>query len=288
MNLDKSLKYAKKLLESYSHFHEFAEYSRSYLFTTEYINRYLRENSFNKDKALTILGSGDQIFNLVYLDVFNIDAFDINKLNYYNFYLKYAFILNLSFKEFKSLEHIISKDQYLPIFMNYLELCKNSMPFYVYRYYKELVYYEYSLNKSNGLRNLYLPSHTFFSSNLYLENENNYLKLQQKLKELKLRIYFDDISNIPKLVDGNYDLIILSNISDYLGSDKPLTLEEFKNYINTFKELLKKDGLLINYLYGLRSKFVIQNSTVRLEDLEINNVVKFWGNEGYLRIRKKM
>lgn len=292
INLEEALMHAKILLKDYSTKHEFHEYARSYLFTTEYINRYLAQNAFNKEKALTVVGSGDHVFNLVYHDVFNIDAFDINKLNYFTFWLKFALILNLSFKEFKTLEAYISKDAFLPYFLAFLDRSKSCMPKDVYLYFGSLVYFEYSLMyKSNGLKNLYLPSFsTLFASNSYLQNEEAYNELKSKLEKLNIRFYFEDVRTIPKIVSGEYDIVLLSNVSDYLGTiDNPLTYEEFRKYINSFLPLLNENGLIINYLYGLRHKHVIQNSLVTLDDLGRDNVVRFgygFSNEGYYRVRK--
>lgn len=292
VNLDDSLKHAKILLQDFSCIHEFSEYARSYLFTTEYINRYLKQNEFNKGRAVSLLASGDHIFNLALCDIYDIDTVDINRLNYFTFWLKFAFILNLSFSEFKSLEKIISRDSYLPYFLEFLERSKSCMPLDVYLYFKELVYFEYSLNKSNGLRNLFLPAyHSLFPSNLYLQNEQIYNELKRKLEKLNIKMYFQDIKTIPNILKGNYDIALLSNVSDYLGTEERiLTIDDFNDYINSFLSLLSSGGLLINYLYGLRHKYIIQNSSITLNDLGKDNVVKFtniFNSEGYYRVRKR-
>lgn len=287
-----SLKHAKILLQNFSCIHEFSEYARGYIFTTEYINRYLRQNEFNNGKALTILASGDHVFNLVLYDVFDIDTIDINRLNYFTFWLKFAFILNLSFNEFKCLEKIISRDSYLPCFLEFLERSKSCMPLDVYLYFKKLVYFEYSLKKYNGLRNLFLPVyHSLFPSNSYLQNEKLYNELKRKLEKLNIKMYFQDIKTVTNILKGNYDIALLSNVSDYLGTEnEQLTLDGFNDYINSFLSLLNNDGLIINYLYGLRRKYVIQNSSITLNDLGKDNVIKLtnsFNSEGYYRVRKR-
>ena len=292
INGEEAIDQAKKLIHTHSLLHSFDEYSRGYLFTTEYIGRYLDQLTFNKNRALTILSSGDHVFNLLFKGINEIDTFDINRLNYFTFWLKKAFILNLSFREFNSLSSCLSSDFLLERFYQYLCRSKLDMPRLVFQFYEELISYEYSLDhQHNGLKNLYFSTHSsILQSNNYLRTKQNYLDLREKLKTLKLNMYFQDALSVPKLLEKEYDLILLSNVSDYLGTEEQkLAIEAFQHYISLYYELLAQDGVLVNYFYGYHFPYVIERSFISLSDLGKENVRKLSRglfSEGYYYLRK--
>ncbi len=84
---------------------------------------------------------------------------------------------------------------------------------------------------------------------------------------------------------GTYDIILLSNVGEYFGSiNNPLTLEEYRTFINEYYGLLNDDGLLINYLYR-RGDRLFLNSNITISDIK-DNVIGITDNMGYLRVRK--
>lgn len=294
INLEEAINQAQSFITSpVALQEEFKTYARGYLFTTEYIDQYLKQLKISKGKALTVLSSGDHIFNLLLRGVTNIDAFDINKLNYFTFYLKRAFILHLSFYEFKKLETYFSKDQYLPYVYEYLHRSKMDMPEEVFHYYESLIQYKYTKKeRQNSLRGLYIPSRTsYIPSNTYLKKEASYMELRKKLEDLKLTLYFGDAREIPPNLESEYDIILLSNIADYIGSKSaPLEYEDFKKFIDSYFSLLNKEGVVVSYLYGLFYKYIIQNSHITKEQLGLHQIHKLSRGlraEGYYAIHKK-
>ena len=79
----------------------FAGFQKTYFFTNENINAYLNlVDLTDKNNALTVLASGDQLFNLINKEITEIDTFDINKLTeYYVFGIRMAMIEKYNYKE---------------------------------------------------------------------------------------------------------------------------------------------------------------------------------------------
>lgn len=283
-----------RLLLNNPEYFSFDEYSAAYFATTENIDSYLSREPFNKNRALSVLASGDQVFSLIHSGVKEIDAFDINRLTYYVYHLKRAMLKGLPYD-------IYLKTCYLFCFLSYFDevkeiinKLKSYMPEDVYAYYRELL--EVIEKENRELDTLYYGSREIDLDivNSYLKDEDAYLDCRSKLDETDVTLYFGDARVISGMVPGNYDIILLSNIADYLGNNhNPLTLEKFRRYINSFFRLLNKDGLLINYLFSADEKFVICDSLITKDDLGRENLGLFIdgkGNlcdEGYFRIRKK-
>ena len=81
---------------------EHSKYSKIYFWTNENVDAYLNLVTFEgKDSALSVLASGDQLFNLICKGIINIDTFDSNKLTeYFAFGLKRAAILKYSYQDY--------------------------------------------------------------------------------------------------------------------------------------------------------------------------------------------
>lgn len=261
---------------------QFSSYSPCYFFTTECIRAYIEHPFVGGESALSVIGSGDQIFNLAYKGFTRIDGFDINKLTYYNFYLKRAMILGLSFDEFMSFNnerwYLFRPQEFLAI----LEKIKEFMPPDVYHYYKEILVF--ATNKFtfgsflNGTCAIY-----DCGSNLYANSLENYSKTQIGLDNMNVNFYFGDARDIPNKVPGGYDFITLSNISDYLGNPNWLSLLDFRQYIKSYYDLLNPGGSLVNYMYG----DYIDNSDISLNTLGLDNVHGIDGTtESFYLVRK--
>lgn len=81
----------------------YSEYSQMHFWTNENINAYLNLVSFtSNDSALSVLSSGDHVFNLIAKGIMNIDTFDSNRLTeYFALGFKRAMILKYNYYEFK-------------------------------------------------------------------------------------------------------------------------------------------------------------------------------------------
>lgn len=290
VNLEKALASSKFLMKNdYSLI--FREYSVTYFSTTEFISSYLDNESYNKNRALTVLASGDHVFSLASKGIQEIDAFDINKLAYYVYYLKLAMLRKLPYQTFIKVcvefNYWTSHDEIIAI----IDSLKNNMPEDVYEYFKKI--FEWQEKETGSLSNLFYDAYydKLEIANPYLHSEEEYLDCRKRMADTNVNLYFGDARKIPQTVCGPYDIILLSNIADYFGKNNiPLRLDDFKAYIDSYYNLLNQGGLLINYLYGIRFKHIICDSFVTMEDLGLENIVPcsddILEEQGYYRVRK--
>ena len=241
INLDQAIAESKVLMTRPHYIGNpgYSEYSHVYFSTTENIKGYLENEKFNTNSALTVLASSDQVFNLVLNNIYDITAFDLNKLTYFNYFFKQALIYNFTYKEYFD---FINK--YLNYYINFKNIknefykLKNYLPNDVFNYFNELLIFNEKLNDcglyahKNYLKNLYVNSGVKKNFNSYLSNEANYNELKSKLLNLKIDFIFDNALNIPNLLTKKYDVILLSNISDYLYMfKKGFNHQDFNEFI---------------------------------------------------------
>lgn len=286
MDVEKAIFASKEILcGRLLHTERFNTYSKCYFYTTENIKSYLNRLTYAKNRVSTVIGSGDQIFNLAYLGFKNIDAFDINVLTYFNFYLRRALILAFSYegymaisKEFLDRKTPLSR---LKDLFNYLE---DLLPDDVSYFYNALMIEQEKLQKDgfswyNLFSNLYVYpyiDYNFIDYNLYMDGVESFYSLKEKLEHLDIHFTFDNVVHVASKLEGNYDLILLSNIVDYLHFDiHPFGVKELEQFMSRFYSLLREDGVLVNYLYSLSKKI----GDWQLEDLPSNHLI--YTNEGY-------
>lgn len=281
-DLNQAIFETKNIIDRNSQLGSFDEFSSVYFWTTEDISYYLMHTYFNKNKALSVIGSGDQIFNLICLGVKHIDAFDINQLTYYLYYLKRAVLLSYDYFLFKEIEH---QGFFISDFVSFRDMfleIKSCMPKDVATYYQVILEY-LNCHSTYELYSLYRGGMRGVENfNFYFNDETEYLKTQENIKHAKVRFYFDDVMQIPSLVSRRYDLILLSNIYDYLclglEGDISQSIEHFKKYIAHFLPLLSKNGVLINY-------FINPNPSLFYGIYE--NIMRTYNGQRYYMIRQK-
>ena len=90
------------------------------------------------------------------------------------------------------------------------------------------------------------------NNNIYLQNEDNYLELRSKLKNIdNIKFYNIDIFRDKIKTNNKYDFIYLSNIIDYLPiEDKIKYLNKIKELITNLSSNLNNNGIIgLNYLF---------------------------------------
>lgn len=238
---DKNLSYVYKLYSS----------------TNENLNYLKQLGSFENKNILVPTGSGDHVFNSLYLGARNVETFDINSIAKNVFDLKETAIKILSWSEFLdfySSENFFNKGIYLKI-----------RPF-LHAETKEL--FDCVLKNNNfdsPFQNIFEEDKEDLNSrkqlvekNPYLQNEESYLKLQKILRDnnfcIKHKIcpahlihrYFD-----------KKDVIIFSNIfNSYYGFEY-----NTKDFLKNIPKALNPNGVAsIDYIYNYLnriSKFLI-------------------------------
>lgn len=268
VDLDEAITYSRNLMINPSNDMKFTGYDRGFWAASECIIGYLGGLQYNKTRALTVLSSGDHVFNLAHAGVKEIDAFDINRLQYYVYFLKRALILAFSYKQFLNATSIINCVGFIEDKICIVEAVKPYLPLDVYLYYQELL--EYALyHKDADFSSLYFRGENFFVCNSYLVNETSYERLRSTLRSVNVNLFFEDVREIPGLVSGEYDIVLLSNIADYI---KPFcrggTIDDFKKYIADFMNITNPDGAVINYLFSLIDGNLVGKANISKNDFQ--------------------
>ena len=202
----------KKLIENYIKYHN-AFSNRVYSYTNENIKSYLNNFDFNdKNSALSVLSSGDQVFNLIHNGITNIDTFDSNYLTeFYSLGIKKAMILKYDYKDFLH--------KYLDLLLGYYSIYKESifieklLPYMDSRYamfWNELVKFNYDLQSNNSDKRLlisdivtkrFIMKDRIKLYNNYLFSNEDYEILKDNLLNSKINFSCLDILEINLIIN---------------------------------------------------------------------------------------
>ena len=263
----------KELIENYIKYHKRFS-NRVYSYTNENIKSYLNNFDFNdKNNALSVLSSGDQVFNLIHNGITNIDTFDSNYLTeFYSLGIKKAMILKYDYKEFLH--------KYLDLLLGYYSIYKESifieklLPYMDNKYamfWNDLVKFNYDLQSNNSDKRLlisdivtkkFIIKDRIKLYNNYLSSNEDYEILKDNLLNSKINFSCLDILDISNKFNNKYDFILLSNIFDYLDSRFKLGWNYFylKEEINKMYPMLNNDGVMLShYLF----KCIMEDNKVK-------------------------
>lgn len=238
----------------------FHKCSPVYKVTNEIVDGY--DKYLTGSYVLSVIGSGDQIFNMVLNGVRKIDAFDISSFSILFFYFKVAAVYSLS------------KEEYVDMFygsISYDEKYDDYYYQYIRKYLTGDVLYFW-----DGLFNYFdwgdIYNSTLFSSEPFNEQyvlkttkylrDDNYYQLRDRLSNIEFDFINGNIMDLYKeYFKRKYSLIYLSNIIAYCKMD------EFK------KMLLSKDDdtIILNYLFGISEKIKDYFSEDRFDIKKIEN-----------------
>ena len=195
----------------------------------------------NKKKVLCVIGSGDQLLNVLLSEPEKVDAFDISVFPRYFLELKIAAIKTLSREEYISffiddIDHR-REDYYDDLFFERIAplLGEEERTFWQYLFdyndwydiYNSMLFSSEPVIKSYAL-----------TQNKYL-GEEEYYKLREILKSTKIRYITSDVLELE--IDDEYDLIYLSNIDQYVDKDA------YKSKVEDFASKIK--GIIVTYLF---------------------------------------
>ena len=234
----------------------YPNYSLLFDFSNEDINGYVPYFD-DVECSLVIGGSGDQSLNLVHNGAKKIDVFDKNFLVKYLLDLKVAAVLCLNYEEFNRFF-----DTFDPILFAKIKVMLPPESTY---YWEKLYSKTRELNVTSDMVPSTICSLLFsykkvtkdsrYKLNNYLLSEKEYNILKDKLLDCIIRFIPADFYSIDKSLDGRkYGTVLLSNILEYLPSNKDAIVNEIEAYINYLKTnivpLLTENGkILISYCY---------------------------------------
>jgi len=223
---------------------------RTYTFTTENINDYIKYFELENKSLLTVGSSGDQILNVFFHGARDITLYDINPYAKYYVYLKISAILSLNYIEFQKFFFKQGLEEYYNSKMFSKNLFNKIKPNLRLFDYESFLFYDelFSYFNGNTIRDHLFDDdesrNTIIKSfNTYLKSEWNYNKLKSIIKKINFKyingnIFEDNITN-------KYDNIFLSNLC---------TITELNLLRNLLERLdtnnLKENGsILIGYLW---------------------------------------
>ena len=196
----------------------FTPVSKVYPTTTENIKGYYKYYNFKDKDILTVCASGDHIFCALLNGAKSVDAFDINALTEYYFYLKKALIEKTTFKEFKNLftKYLISSKKV----GNTYEYIRDGLDGIYQEFWDEII--TYILNNNMTLKNMFMIPriHLLDLKNINYFDNKSFEKLKEVLNGIKINFIQTDITNLKLQLNKKYDYMFLSNISDYIGISK--------------------------------------------------------------------
>lgn len=231
----------------------FKGYAKMYAMTTENISGFINKYDLKNKKVLTVAGSGDQRYNCYLNGAKDVVCFDNNPLAELHIKLKDTAMKELEYADFLKFFGV-GVDGKSNCFLDKIifNKFKNYLDEDVYLFYDFLI---------NGFRR-----HPF--GDAYYDYYNIYSKIK-RLNDYVERSNFDKLSNImtnkdinflnvnvfslPEVLVGErFDMILLSNISDYIHYVYP------NDYMAKYRELIDKlvdnlyDGgiIQIGYIYS--------------------------------------
>ena len=240
-NID--IKNAIELLHGKELKEKYGKYSKLYAFTTENIAGYYSKFDFQEKFILTVCGSGDHVLNAILLGSKKIDAFDINIFTYYFLNLKIAAVKALTYREFLQYFLLENNDCAMKysLYLKLKQYLEKDISDFWEQLYQEVHYDGKVLRNSSLFHNLYDTNNKKLMSNLYLK-EKEFQDLKQKMKDVEIHFIDSSLLDLKNKCKSDYDLIFLSNISDYLKSMFSFNLLE--NYRKQIVEPLQKKLLL--------------------------------------------
>lgn len=220
-----------------------------YLFSNENISGYMPAcGDLHGAYVLTVCASGDHAFESYLAGAAHVDTFDINSFQHNVMELKTHMIRDLKYEAF-------------------MDFFFNSRNFFdtrilrpiQHKFSPELMYFMHRYNKSGHNMFRYGSSHgdAFDIFRLsYLSDPKKYYELAEKLPE-RLSFKNCDISQISNEFPYKYDLIMLSNIIDYMYPGLTSTQERWQRFYKnnlyplSYKSLVSNNGrICFEYMWG--------------------------------------
>lgn len=217
-NLETNLYRASSICEG--NFTYLKDYSKTYTFTTENINGYIKYFDLKRKRLLTVGSSGDQVLNAFFYGARDITLYDINPYAKYYVYLKIATILSIEYMEFQ--EFFFKREIHnLKDYYNRKMFCKDlydkikynlrSFDYESFLYFDELFHsFEPTTIREYLFDDDECRNKVIKNFNVYLTNEISYNKLKKTIKNINFKYICGNI--FEDKIPGKFDNIILSNL----------------------------------------------------------------------------
>ena len=205
------------------------EYNRVYTMSNENIGSFRGIYNFDNASVLTVLGSEDQYFNSLLYGASDVTTFDVNYTAWLYFRIKYKAIKMLSYQEF--IKVFVLRNMYdIEVYSKMAHVLD----------YEEIKYYVYLVNYFSDIihsSQCFYPNVIITSRNNWKDrkeinpylDEDNYYKLQDIINKIDMPRFI--ITNFMDMeIEDGYDILLLSNIYDYINRDMDKYMELVKGY----------------------------------------------------------
>lgn len=237
-------------------------FDKIYSFATENVKDYFEKMELEGKDILVVGSSCDQIFNAQLHNPKSITHFDINPNCSEYYELKKASILSfinrkqllnflytdkLNTEDYKKVKEILMQEN-----QESFDFWNNLLEKYGYEEASKIIFSKDELDLNTIIR-----------SNNYLENDKNYTKLRELIKKNNVNFITGDIFNPKELENKKFDVIILSNILQYLEyfSNGNNVYDVLKNCFDNLKTHLNENGIMqILYLYSFKQDDLFQTT----------------------------
>ena len=233
----------------------FKGYAKMYAMTTENISGFLNKHDLKDKRVLTVAGSGDQRYNCYLRGAREVICFDNNPLAELNMRLKDTAMQELEYTDFlKFFGVILDKNE-----------GNNILDSTIFNKFKKhldkdvYLFYDYLINKFNRpiLRNVYEEFTDNYSKLREFDDyivKSNFKKLVNIMSDKDINFLNVNVDNLAEALDGEkFDIILLSNISDYIHFIYPDDnhMERYKKLVNKLVDNLYDGGILqLGYVYA--------------------------------------
>lgn len=235
----------------------FMIYSKMYGMTTENISGFLNKHDLKDKKVLTVAGSGDQRYNAYLNGAKEVVCFDVNSLAELNMRLKDTAMKELNYTDFLKFFGVVL-DNKGNLFLDNAIFNKfnKSLDEDVY------MLYDFIINKfkDRPLGSVYYDlTDTFsykYASIRDFDNyimKSNYLKVADIISNKDINFLNVNVASLPEVLGGEkFDMILLSNISDYVHMVyKTDHMKKYKELIDKLVDNLYDGGIIqIGYIYS--------------------------------------
>ncbi len=257
---------------------------KPYWAATQNLN-YISDLSKKKDinRAFTILGSSDNIFELVRLGVPNIVATDINTFAKYIFYLKKAAIKTLSVKEYISFLLEPTSEEFFKraVFEKKVIYGFNSDEeqykefwFNMFKYYDKRDILDSFVN--SGFKHTKGEDRVNFMT--YIQNKK-YEQVRENLTKTSIEIYDEDALEVLKNLENElFDWIDITNILLWVfqfDTQEDITL--FRKYVEdleaVIRERLSESGIFaIDYMFKTQDPKGLLKESIKESSFLMNRI----------------
>lgn len=188
-----------------------------YPFSNEYLDDMFKDLNLENKRVLVVGSSGDQALHAVDKGASDVTIIDGNMWAKPFVELKISAIKNLSFEDFS--EYIGKGKVFNSKYYAKVSHClsKQSKAFWdeiLLDCPQSLMMKAYEVFLHNAIDGQDLEYGKKFHS--YYNNENDFNSLKEKLKKANIEVKYAELNDFPKVADGKYSLIMLSNIFDYV------------------------------------------------------------------------